>query len=269
MSKRTFLLILIVGAALRLYLVGTAAGINNDAFKYARIAGAMTERGISAGIDGDYFWPYFPVNRQLIAYSLAGSIVNCVLGDIILSLRIVSMLCGIGLIWAVHEVSRELFDEEKVALLAAGLVAFHPEFARASAAVYREVMMAFLLCLTLLFFLWSIHRHGGRWIRWALLSGLVLFAAFMTRPDAAAVAVALGAICLVGARTVPLTRRFGICLLMGAVFLAFQIPYAIRVHRKSGHWLINQWQIQNKLSPCNSAARHLMPDGGEGGTDAR
>lgn len=269
MSKRTFLLILIVGAALRVYLVGTAAGINNDAFKYARIAGAMTERGITAGIDGDYFWPYFPVNRQLIAYSLAGSIVNCVVGDIILSLRIVSMLCGIGLIWAVHEVTRELIEEGKVALLAAGLVAFHPEFARASAAVYREVPVAFLLCVALLFFLWSVHRHGGMWVRWALLTGLVLFVAFMTRPDAAAAAAALGAVCLVGVRTVPLKRRIGICLLMGGVFLAFHVPYAIQVRRKSGYWLINQWQIQNKLKPCQSAQQHLLPGEGEGGAHAR
>jgi 4-amino-4-deoxy-L-arabinose transferase-like glycosyltransferase len=269
MRKRTFLLILLVGAALRIYLVGTAAGVNNDAFKYARIARAMVDRGVVAGIDGDYFWPYFPVNRQLVAYSLAGSIVNCFIGDIILSLRIVSMVCGIGLIWAVYALCRELVTEEEVALLGAALVAFHPEFARASAAVYREVPMAFLLSLGVLFFLWSIHRHGGVWIRWALWAGLVLFIAFMTRPDGAAAAAAVGALCLVGARNVPLKRRVTICLLMGGIFLAFQIPYALHVHQKSGRWLVNQWQIQNRLTPCQSARQHLLGPASKGVEDSQ
>lgn len=258
-NKRIFLLILIVGAALRIYLVGTAAGINNDAFKYARIARAMTERGVVAGIDGDYFWPYFPVNRQLIAYSLAGSMVNCVMGDMILSLRIVSMLSGIGLIWVVYHICRELVPEEKIALLSAGLVALHPEFTRASAAVYREVPMAFLLALALLLLLWCLRRKGGVWVKWALLTGLVLFTAFMTRPDGAAAAAALGVIALLGARNVPWKRRIAVCLLMGGVFLALEIPYALHVRRKSGHWMINQWQIQNKMLPCESARGHLLP----------
>jgi 4-amino-4-deoxy-L-arabinose transferase-like glycosyltransferase len=256
---RILALIVIVGAALRIYLVATAAGVNNDAFKYAQIAGAMADHGLVAGLEGDYFWPYFPVNRQLIAYPLAGAMVNCVVGDMILSLRLVSMLCGIGLIGAVFAVARELIDREDVALLSAGLVAFHPEFARASAAVYREVPMAFLLTVAVLFFLWSLREEDRYWAGWATAAGAVFFLSFMTRPDGLAAATALGLVCLLGFRGLSWQRRALICLLMGAVFIALEIPYVSWIKHKTGYWMINQWQIQNKLRPPESARQHLLP----------
>lgn len=266
MRNKKLLTILLVGAVLRLFLVFTAAGINNDGFKYVSTAREVARGGIVAGMEGDYFWPYFPVNRQLVVYPLLGSMVNCIVGDMALSLRLVSALAGIGLIWLGYAISRELFHKETVALLAAGLLAFHPEFTEASAAVYREVLMAFLLMLAFLFFLWAV-RGKERWPLWSVITGLTLFAAFMTRPDAAAAAAAMGMIALLVAPALKFKRRIAICALMGLAFMAFEVPYVLWMKQKTGYWMATQWQIENKISRPEAARRYLIDN--EGGADER
>lgn len=258
--NKKLLAIVILAAALRLWLVFTAEGVNSDAFKYARTVERIAQEGVAGGLKGDHFWPYFPVNRQLIFYPLLGSLVNCAVGDVILSLRLVSALAGIGLVAAGFTVARELTDSEPIALLTAGLLALHPEFARASAAVYREVTMAFLLVLALMFLLWALRRER-KWPTWALLTGLTLFCAFLTRPDGAVGAAALGVAALFFATEVPWRRRLAVCLLMGALFVALEAPYVLWMKKQTGYWMVNQWQIQNKLRPPEAARRHLL--GGE------
>lgn len=266
MRNKKLLAILLVGAAVRLFLVFTAAGINNDGFKYVSTARQIADGGIVAGMEGDYFWPYFPVNRQLVFYPFLGSLVNCALGDMVMSLRLVSALAGIGLIWLGYAISKELFNKETVGLLAAGLLAVHPEFTEASAAVYREVLMAFLLMLAFLFFLWTV-RGRERWPLWAVITGLTLFAAFMTRPDAAAAAAAMGLIALFVAPALKWRRRIVICTLMGLAFMAFEVPYVLWMKQKTGYWMATQWQIENKIPRPEAARRHLL--GEEEGTDER
>ena len=256
MRNKKLLAILLVGVALRLFLVFTAAGINNDGFKYVSTARQIANGGIMAGMEGDYFWPYFPVNRQLVFYPFLGSVVNCVVGDMVLSLRLVSALAGIGLIWLGYAISKELFDRETVALLAAGLLAIHPEFTEASAAVYREVLMAFLLMLSFLLFLWTI-RGREHWPRWAVVTGLTLFAAFMTRPDAAAAAAAMGLIALFVAPALKWKKRLAICTLMGLAFMALEVPSILWMKQKTGYWMVTQWQIEDKIPRPEAARRYL------------
>lgn len=142
---RELALLLVVGGAIRLWLVFTAAGINSDAYAFARTARQMAEHGLLSGMKGTFVWPFYPVNRWLPVYPFLGSLLIPFTGDALLSLRLVSAAAGTGLIWATHVIARELFDRRRVALLAAALVGLHPEFARASAAVYREVAAAFVL----------------------------------------------------------------------------------------------------------------------------
>ncbi len=259
MFSKKLAIILVVASVARLWLVFTAAGINSDAFKYALTTERMAEHGLVSGMRGDFFWPYYSVNRRLVVYPFLSSIVYRITGDSILSLRLVSAASGVALIWVLYAIAMELFKQEKIALLSAGLMAFHYEFMRASASVYREVTMALLLAFAFLTFLWTL-RAKRTWPLLALLTGLVLFAAFLTRPDGAAIAVALGVTALCVAPGIAWKRRMAICLIMGLAFLALEVPYVLWLKKTSGYWLVNQWQIQRKLTEVQSTRRFLLKE---------
>ncbi len=268
MFSKKLAIILVLGAAMRLWLVFTAAGINSDAFKYALTAQRMAESGVVSAMRGDFFWPYYTVNRRLVVYPFLGSLVYRLTGDVILSLRLVSAAAGTALIWAVYAIARRLFKGEQIALLAAGLVAFESEFAVASASVYREVTMAFIIALSFLMLLWTL-RLERRWPLLAFLTGLVLFASFLTRPDGAAVAAALGLIALFVVPGIAWKKRIIVCAIMGLTFCALEVPYVLWLRRTTGYWLINQWQIQTKMNEVESASRFLLREdrGGHGAAD--
>jgi len=262
--RKEILIILIIAAAMRVALVTRAAGINNDTIKYVYTAREISRYGVQAGIEGDHYWPYFPVNRQLVFYPFLGSVVNQFVGNMVLSLRIVSALAGIGVVWLGYAVSKELFEKENIALLTAGLLAFHPELAEASAAVFRESLTAFLLTQAFLLLLWA-RRTDTAWAAWSVLSGLTLFAGFMTRPDAAAAAGAMGGVTLLAGCGVKWQRRLAIVSVIGLAFLALEVPYVYMLKRKTGRWMVTQWQIQNKMSRKEAVRRHLLDDSvGEG-----
>jgi len=257
MHGKKLIVILFIGAVLRVWLVFTAAGINSDAFKYALTAQRMAESGVVSGMRGDFFWPYYSVNRRLVVYPFLGSLVYRLTGDAILALRLVSAAAGIVLIWVVYAIARELFQGEEIALLSAALVAFHSEFAQASASVYREVLMALLISFAFLLLLWTL-RKERRWPVPAFLTGLVLFASFLTRPDGVAAALALGLIALFVAPGIAWKKRIIVCAIMGLTFCALQVPYMLWLRKTSGYWLVNQWQIQRKLTEWDSAGRFLL-----------
>lgn len=257
MLSKKLIVILLIGAVLRVWLVFTAAGINSDAFKYALTAQRMAESGVVSGMRSDFFWPYYSVNRRLVVYPFLGSLVYRLTGDAILSLRLVSAAAGIALIWVVYAIAKELFEKEQIALFAAALVAFHSEFAQASASVYREVLMALLIAFAFLLLLWTL-RKERRWPLLAFLTGLVLFASFLTRPDGVAAALALGLIALFVAPGIAWKKRIIVCAVMGLTFCALEVPYALWLHRASGYWLVNQWQIQRKLTEVESASLFLL-----------
>ena len=156
MFNKKLAIILVIASIARLWLVFTAAGINSDAAKYALTTERMVEQGLVSGMRGDFFWPYYSVNRRLVVYPYLGSIVYRFTGDSILALRLVSAASGVALIWVLYAIAMELFKVEKIALLSAGLMGFHYEFMRASASVYREVTMALLLAFAFLTFLWTL-----------------------------------------------------------------------------------------------------------------
>jgi len=251
---------LVLAAAVRFWLVFTAQGINNDAFKYARTATRMAERGVLSGMRGDFFWPYYPVNRRLVVYPFLGSLIYRAVGRPILSLRLVSALSGIALVWVLYVVVKELFKQESIALLSAGLVAFHPEFAKASASVYREVLMAFLLVLGFLLLLRTV-RKDSRWPLWSFFLGLLVFTGFLTRPDGAAAGMAFGVIVLFVAPAITWKRRLAVCAVMAMTFLALEVPYALWLKNETGYWLVNQWQIQRGMNEVQAARRFLLKEG--------
>ncbi|MBS3762690.1 MAG: glycosyltransferase family 39 protein [Planctomycetes bacterium] len=257
MNTKILVAILVAGSFLRGYLVVTAAGTNNDAYKYIRTAEMMSQKGLMAGMKGDYFWPYYPVNRQLPMYPFLGSLLNVAVGNMMLSLRLISAIAGIALIWLTYAIARELFERDDIALLSAALVAFHPEFTRASAAVYREVLMAALIAFSLLLVLWAIKKPHAR-VLCPALAGLSLFAAFMTRPEGVAAALAGGLTVLLLRKNLAWKKRIVICGIMTLFFFALEVPYIWWLKRETGRWMVTQWQVQNKMTRHEAATRFLL-----------
>jgi 4-amino-4-deoxy-L-arabinose transferase-like glycosyltransferase len=245
-------LIVLVAAAVRLYLVFSAAGINSDAYMYALTVQRMARQGVLAGMRGDLFVPFYQLNKGLVVYPLLGSLLYRITGDAILSLRLVSAAAGVGLVLLSYAACREIFEEANVGLLSAGLLALHPEFTRASAAVYREMLAAFLV-LSSLYCVIRAGRSGRRWYAWTALSGLLCFASFLTRPDGILALAAAGVYVLFLVRQWPPARRVASVAVLGAVFCVLQLPYTLWMRGETGYWLLNQYQTVQ--TPGGSAER--------------
>lgn len=254
---RTYALILMIlaGAGVRAWLVCTAAGINSDGPEYARVAQRMAERGVAEGMLGDYLWPYNTVNTRLLIYPFLGSLLYRVTGDPVLSLRMVSAACGVALIPLAYLIGLELLSSARAALAAAFVVGFEPGFARASAAVYREVTAAFWALLAFYMFLRLLRDDAHRpW--WAAGVGAAVFLGFMTRVD---VLLLLIPFCFVVAwRTRgPWRRRLGLPLIMCLVFATLELPYYLWLYRTTGHHIFSAWQIHLVEPPHEAATRFL------------
>ena len=244
LSKK-LVLILIVGGVLRLGLVFTAQGINADAFKYALTAERMAQKGMVAGLRGDFFYPHNKLNQRLVVYAYLGSLLYRITGRAILALRLVSALAGIALIAVVYVLCRELFEQEGIALFSAGLVALQAEFLRASASVYREVLMGLFVAGGQLLVLWSLRREKTWWL-FAVGAGLAAFVSFLTRPEGIVLWGCLGLIALLPLSKASWRRRLSVCALLGVVFLACQVPYTLWMKSETGYWMLNQWQIERQ-----------------------
>lgn len=259
-ARQVLWAIIVLAAGVRLWMVFAAAGISSDAWRYALTAEKMAEEGLLAGMRGEFLWPYYPLNRNLITYPFLGSVLLPFTGDAILSLRLVSAAAGVGLVPLAYAIAKRLFDREGIALVAALLLAVHSEFARASAAVYREVLMAFLVALAFYLVL-RLLQEPGRTFRNAALCGVVLFLAFVTRPEAVAAVVGCGVIALFRGGQLPWKKRVVACAVMALGFLMLEVPYVMWMKKQSGMWLANQWQIQKELSEGDTFERHLRAGG--------
>ncbi len=252
--------IIFAGAVVRLYLVFTAAGMNSDAFRYLRTAEKMADDGLIAGMRGDFVWPFYPVNRNLIVFPYLGRLLLPVTGNPILALRLVSALAGIGLIPLGYAIADRLFDKKGIALMTAVMLAFQSEFARASAAIYREVLMAFLVTCAFYLTLRIIQDDDRRSYVWAGVCGIVVFLGFATRVEMVAAAGACGAIILFLGYHLKWKKRIVTCCVIALLFLAFEIPWVLWMKKETGRWMANQWQVFKEMKAGECVKRHF---GGE------
>lgn len=134
-------LIVIVGAALRLYLIGSAPpGFYRDEAYYALDA---------AGVLRGEFALWFPANNGregLFIYLLAGSI--AVLGQSVFAVRITAALVGVATLIAMYCAGRAMFSA-RIGVLAAAVLAITFWHVALSRVAYRAITLPLLLCITL------------------------------------------------------------------------------------------------------------------------
>ena len=246
--------IVIVGAAIRMWLVFGAQGISSDAYLYALVARRMAEHGLADGLKGHYVWPYAPVNTRLVVYPFLGSILIRLVGDAVLALRLVSVFSGIGLIALTFLTAKEIFRNEHAALLSAAVVGLEPGFTRASASVYREVTAAFFILLAFYLLLRCVRRERS-WPAHAILAGLTLFVAFLTRPEAA---ILLVTFCAVTFLLAPgWKKRLLIPLIICLTFALLELPYSLWLKKTTGLTMFSQWQAHYMYDEEHAVERYL------------
>ncbi|HZI94734.1 MAG TPA: glycosyltransferase family 39 protein, partial [Patescibacteria group bacterium] len=154
--------------------------------------------------------------------------------------RGVSALMGSLLVFPVAFLTQRLFGG-KAARRAPFLIAFYPLLVHTSSAALTESTFA-LLVLTGVLALWrafDVEEARRRWIL-ILVSGGLLGASFLTRPEGLAFLAVAGLVLVVAVRhqTVAWSAvlRSGGCLLAG--FAIVLLPYLLWIHGKTGHWML-------------------------------
>jgi len=255
-------IVLVLAAVVRAVLIATAVAVGGDGPEYCWTALRMVDRGLLAGMKGEFLYPFFSVNRRLPMYPFLGALVYRLVGDMVLAMRLVSAIAGLGAVALAYGVARELFRERTVAGFAAGLVALHPVLARGSAEVLREVLTGFFLLLALYLLLLSL-RGRRLWPVLAVLVGAVGFFAFMTRVEAA---VLMPLFCVVPFAQAGLTlrRRLAIasCVFIG--FWVLEAPYVLWLRQQTGRLLPSQALIQKIEDSDHTMDRKLFGESDEG-----
>jgi 4-amino-4-deoxy-L-arabinose transferase-like glycosyltransferase len=206
-----------------------------------RIAGPVTDTGFlranpDGGVSGRAAAPNFFIHTSLESWPWRGGAFAMHLG------RWVSVLAGVGLVAATYALGRALWPGWPWAAFAgAAFSAFLPESLFIGASVSNDMLAAMLSAGALWAAAVCAHAsHSGNRRRslWALLAGLALGLAFLTKASTGTLAfVVVGAI-VAGAwprgRWWPGLRALGLVSLSGGAALAVALPWLLRNRRLYG-----------------------------------
>lgn len=233
-STRTDRLIILgfvaLALVLRLASLPRDAIINSDGIYYATLGEALRSGDLRHGIS-TYWSPLYPL---LIA------IASVPLGDVELAGRVVSALAGAALIVPAFLLVRQFYGRVAAAVVAA-LIALHPALIESSTWVMSDALYALLFTAVVLTG-WLAARDGSP--RMALATGLLLGAAYLTRPEAVAfVALYVGwllVLQLVGVATARRPRAVLTAAVLVVGFAVLAVPYVMVLHQRTGRWTISE-----------------------------
>jgi 4-amino-4-deoxy-L-arabinose transferase-like glycosyltransferase len=223
--KMIFALAVAVAVVIRLYLLWQYYCISSDGIHYIEAARKFYLGDVAAGL-GDYYPPAYP-SLIALAYPL--------LGNWELSGQIISIICGVALLFTLYALCHDIYGEN-VALLACFLAAINPYLARYSIHVRTESPFFLLSTLALLLFYQGMAQgKGSRFFYGGLVAGF----AYLVRPEA------IGFLVIVPVALV-LTWRFKsgqsvmwvgkACVLVFVGFFLFALPYIVYLSSDSGQW---------------------------------
>ncbi|MBM4045682.1 MAG: phospholipid carrier-dependent glycosyltransferase [Planctomycetes bacterium] len=221
----TVLALVLAALALRLFLTRYQWCMDSDEIAYVAIA----QGGVAGkGYFNDIFPPLYPM---LIGWA------SRLVGDLEKGGRLVSAVCGALLVLPVFLLARRVFDRQ-IALTAAALVVVYPILTEYSTYVMTESAFALLLVTAVLTFV-IVLAGGG--VGFSLITGVLLGAAALLRPEAAAF-VALFAVALLAAAAFGPARLPAPWLALGLLLLGFALPtfpYARYLKKTTGHWALS------------------------------
>ena len=224
-KDRLFLLSVFVAAAVRLYLLSQYYCISSDGIHYIAAARHFYEGDFSGGL-GSVYPPAYPTLTAL-TYSLVG--------DWELSGQIISLICGVLLLFPLYLLSIELYGR-KVAVIACFLAAISPYLARYAVHVRTESPFFFLSMVALLLFYRGILAASAPRIFYG---GLVAGFAYLVRPEAIGFLVIVPITLMINwwfkrERSFTWFARASGLLFVG--FFIFALPYVLYLSSASGQW---------------------------------
>jgi len=251
-EKRTLVLLLATAFFVRLFLLRYQYVINTDGVYYAVLGKKLVSGDFQGGLST--YWP--PLYPLLVGLS------SLVFDDLEFAARFVSVIAGTLLIVPLYLLIRRSYDTA-TATVGASLAVIYPGLTDSSTLAMAEALYALLLATSLLTALSALCDHSPRS---SLFTGLLLGAAYLTKPEAICYS-ALLVVFLLGVGLVSKPRRiavsaFDALLILFGVWLV-SAPYIVFVHQRTGRWTISQKIVAN-LSIVHSARGllELPPNGG-------
>ena len=167
-------LVLLVAFITRIaWWIGHVTAIENEGAEYARLAMNLRDGVGYVGMLGGEQVLFPPLYPTLIA------LFSLFVGDPETAGRLVSLVAGLALVFAIHRITREIFGNS-VALIGAILAALHPLLVGLSVTVYSESLSAALISLGLYATIRMIRQPSfGR----STVVGLLFGVAYLARPE--------------------------------------------------------------------------------------
>jgi len=128
-----------------------------DRYIFDEVYHAITAKLVAANDPRAFEWWHGPIEPDtavdwlhppLAKYTQAFFIK--ILGSSGFSWRISSVLFGVGVIWAIYKLSQELFDDQRISLLAAGLASLDGLLLTQSRITMNDIHVTFFILLTLI-----------------------------------------------------------------------------------------------------------------------
>jgi len=251
-EKRTLALLVATAFCVRLFLLRYQYVINTDGVYYAVLGKKLVSGDFQGGLST--YWP--PLYPLLVGLS------SLLFDDLEFAARFVSVIAGTLLILPLYLLIRRSYDTA-TATVGASLAVIYPGLTDSSTLAMAEALYALLLATSLLTALSALCNHAPRS---SLFTGLLLGAAYLTKPEAICYS-ALLVVFLLGVGLVSKPRRiassaYDALLILFGVWLV-SAPYILFVHQRTGRWTISQKIVAN-LSIVHSARGllELPPNGG-------
>lgn len=229
--------ILLLGMILRLYVFSHHQVIDSDGAYYSMLGKNLVSGSGYNEPEGIYQWYYPPV------YPITIGLFWLVLGDLEFSSKLVSLICGTFIILFVYAIAKHTYTK-KTALIAATLVALHPNLIRFSTTDTAESQFIFLLLVIILLTFYALKNHK---IPTYCLLGSLFGLLYLCKPAGVQYfAIYLLLFLLVGLIK-NLSRRKIIATLL-SLFLAFALlasPYLVFLRNHYRYWTLSGLMTMN------------------------
>ena len=232
--------ILLIGLMLRLFDLMNAAVIEMDGIGYTTMAGNF--------LKGQMFEALKDISHPL--YPLFLGFFGLFIRDLELAGRLLSLTCGMLLIYISFAFVKRFFDEKK-ALWASFFVAIHPYLIRFSAQVLTE-SLAILLFTAAVFLFFNGWVHDDA--RSVSLSAILLALTYLTKAEYVIYALPFSFLLL-------LKKRYGQAALFMILLFIFSFPYIYYIKMETGIWTITKkvGMSENIISPGTVEYTYAAP----------
>ncbi len=231
-----FILIMLLGLGMRWLDIMYARAIEMDGVAYAQIAEHFASGAFGEALK-NVFPPFYPLIITLFHF---------VVPDIELAGRLVSLVCGLLLIYGSYLALKRCLGSGK-ALWGAFFIAVHPYLIRYSAQVLSESLATLLFAATVFFFFVGYTEKSS----WRIaLSGFLLVLTYLTRPEYIVYYVPFGAFLVY-------RRRLSHTAALIAPFVVLGLAYIVYIRIATGLWMVSGKAIHSPFVSLVAASINI------------